>query len=327
MPPRLLPWIPRLLLGLLLLAAGDLLLWDNPAGRGPLDWAVRGLLYLLLACLLLDLALRYRVRDLWGMMFLAGIYTLLQALLLNPAASFADMPRTFVQQALGARWLLGLEMLGLFLVLLGGGRRALRLLLMGAVAVGFNWGVWAAWYPVFNPAAYAPPPVEQMLAAALLLLALLLPLYILLRRTAPALTRGHLLLGGYALPALLLLLALLAALEWSAGSFPPEALLVPALLALCYAGIWFRKDTRLPSLPEQHLLLPALPGAALLLAAGIFASAAVLGAELPLVLLFAYDQFALIVLAFTAVGMAWLPLTAFVLALRGVSRQFQQYRA
>ena len=76
-------WFYRLLLAVLLLFGSEFLVWLNPFQRPLTDWLLLGVGYLALACLLLDLAVRFRLRNLYDVMVLAAIYGLLSSLLLK----------------------------------------------------------------------------------------------------------------------------------------------------------------------------------------------------------------------------------------------------
>src|SRR5512134_3791736 len=109
----------RLLLAALLAYGSEVLVWTNPPGRPLLEWLLFAPGYLVLASILLDFVVRYRVRDLFGVLILAGFYSLSAALLLNPESMLIDMPRTLVTRVMGAHGLLAAEMIGLFLALTG----------------------------------------------------------------------------------------------------------------------------------------------------------------------------------------------------------------
>ncbi len=115
-------WFVRLLLAALLGFASEVLLWTQPT-RPLLDWALLALGYLALSGLLLEIAARYRLRDAFGLLTLAGIYGMLNGLILNPATALIDVPRTLITRAMGAHAVAGLIALALFLALTRGGLR------------------------------------------------------------------------------------------------------------------------------------------------------------------------------------------------------------
>ena len=318
-------WLMRLLLGALLFFGSEILLWADPLARPPESWLLLVPGYLVLAVLLLDLLVRYKIRDLWGLMVLAGIYGLLNSLLLNPDTALADVPRTLVTRALGAHALLGLEMLGLFIALVQG--RSLgwrRVLVLGTLVVGLAWGVWMRLSPAqLTLAAENVSPVAMLLyglgglAPALLLFGLLV------RPTGPETGRAFVL----PLPGLLALVALLLALfllRVAQGYAADAALIISGLvLLLSVAILWFRRETKLPTLLDNALPLRPLPARWLLFTLGLFASAAIATYHLPLIGTAALNQLSIIVFGFTLYGLGWLPTVSLILGLRFYVRQIQ----
>ncbi|MBC7814832.1 MAG: hypothetical protein H7175_26985, partial [Burkholderiales bacterium] len=65
-------WLTRLSLAVLLAFGSDVLVWTNPTGRPILEWALLLVGYLGLSAVLLDVLVRYSVRDIFGVMLLAG---------------------------------------------------------------------------------------------------------------------------------------------------------------------------------------------------------------------------------------------------------------
>src|SRR5258708_776960 len=95
-----------ILLALLLMFGSEILVWTNPAGRPILEWLLLIPGYVALSAVLLDFTVRYRIRDLFGVLLLAGIYSLSSALILNPASTLTDLPRTLVTRVMGAHGLI-----------------------------------------------------------------------------------------------------------------------------------------------------------------------------------------------------------------------------
>lgn len=327
-PDRLGAWLLRALLAALLLFAAEFLLWNDPLGRDPLDWALRLPAYLLLAALLLDVLMRYRVRDLWGAMLALGIYAIGHAVLLNPQRAFALIPDSLLTNALGAQWTVGLEAFGLWLVLLLGGRamREKRLLLMSAFILGFTWATWVLWLPAFNPGIFRAVNLIEMFGGMLLGALPGLLLWGIIRRRPPRLPAAALRLtrqeaGLLVLLALALFIVNIARGLLSLGTGVAVALL---LAGVFWVVLWFRGDTRKATLLDEALPMRPLGTFWLLLAILVFGLAALLGASRPLTDFFGVNQFNLIGFVFRAVGTGWMPLVAAIIGVEAFARQVQK---
>ncbi|MDK3158990.1 hypothetical protein QPK87_20770 [Kamptonema cortianum] len=137
--------VARLLLAALLVFGGEILLWQDPLSRSPLEWLMVAAGYTAIACLLLEIAARFRWREIYGLLALAGIYALLNAVLINPTLSFADFPRTLFTRVLGAQALTGALMLAAWRWLLIPPRRPPLVPLLLCAITGAGWGIWARW--------------------------------------------------------------------------------------------------------------------------------------------------------------------------------------
>ena len=98
-----------ILLALVLLFGSEILVWTNPTGRPIWEWLLLIPGYLALSAILLDFGIRYRVRDVFGVLMLTGIYSLASALVLNPASTLNDLPRTLFTRVMGSHALIALE--------------------------------------------------------------------------------------------------------------------------------------------------------------------------------------------------------------------------
>lgn len=317
-------WLARLLLAACLAYGSEILLWNDPLARTPLDLLLLSLGYVALAALLLDLLTRWRVRDLFGLMTVAGVYGLLSALLLNPAVTLFDAPRTVVSRVMGAHTLLGLEMLVLFLALTGG-RRLRWVLVIGAGAVGLAWGAWVRWSPMQYDIFYAVAPFEVMLLLGVAGLALILMLTLLLYRQPVPLTPDALRLSTRKLALAGLVGALLAFVRLTQAVYDgPAVFLTLVLLLLCLAILWFRRGTRLMPVLAHHFPLRRLPVAWAGLALALFFWAATLMYHLPLIGdEEVFNQGLFVVFGFTLYGLGWLPTVSLVLGARAYIRQVQ----
>ncbi|MBL8133127.1 MAG: hypothetical protein JNL42_14800 [Anaerolineae bacterium] len=319
-------WLLRGLLAALLGMTSEIVLWTAPDARPLFDWMVVSAAYLALSALLLDLAARYRLRDLYGLMALAGIYGLINAALLNPATAFVDFPRTFFTRAMGGHTLMGLLALALWLRLTDGRplRRAGRVF-TGALAVclGGVWGYWAHYAPpVF--AAGADTPLIAVVGWFALFVVLTLALTAALRRSALSLPVESFRLSraGGAFVLIALLPVLVARL--TAGALDGVQSATVILFALFCAGIiWFQKRRKGATLLDARSTAVPLSALGALFALTLIAG--VIGYHLPRGGSEA-DPLAVIGSLLTAYGLVWLPLVTFVLGAREFNKQARAMR-
>jgi hypothetical protein len=321
------PWLIRLLLAVLLMFGSEILVWVNPPGRSLVDWLLLVPGYLLLATLLLDFTVRYRVRDLFGALVLAGIYSLLAALILNPQYSFFEMPRTFLTRVMGAHALLGAEMIGLFLALTGGNKRDVRrLLLAGCLVVGLAWGIWVRWWPIDE----GLPPVDltTMLAYGAAGLVGIGGLLAFIPARTTDLTPDHLRLSRIGWGILFLALVAMFVLRLLLNQIDLGGLILAGiLLVICWAILWFRERAKDDSLLDGHVPVRRLSLSVLLPGLILFVVAAIAAYSLPLIQIEQANQLSLIGVGFTAYGLTWLPTVSLVLGARAYGRQINQGRA
>lgn len=318
-------WRLRLLFATLLLFGSEILLWNNPVERPLLDWVAVILGYIALSATLLDFITRYKVRDLMGVMTLAGLYGLLNALILNPQTTLFDLPRTLITRVTGAHTLLGLEMLLLLLVWIIPTRQQHKLMtLLGAGIVGLAWGTWARYAPDntllgFEPAAQS---VVFGIAGGVLLL-ILAQIVLLYRTTTPdeplslVLTQREAGLVGITFAGLLLLQLINARFDFTA------LFLIAVLSALCYAMLWFRAGTKHPPLFPHPLHLTPIPMLWILGAIEILLISGSFAYDLPLLGNTDFNQLTFVVYGFTLYGIAWLPTVSLMIGARAYIRQIQ----
>jgi|GEM_PF-1529543 len=157
-------WLIRLIAGMGLLLFSEIGWWSNdPLAYGPADWAVVVVVDLALGALALDLIVRFRVADVFGLLLVGGIYALIDAALLTQSA-FAALPLSLVSRALGLH-VLGVAVPGLLLLrwlLDGKGFIPWRLAVLGGI--GFAWGVWLRGYPALLTNAFPAPSLAVALA-------------------------------------------------------------------------------------------------------------------------------------------------------------------
>lgn len=319
-------WLLRGLLAALLGMTSEIVLWTAPDARPLFDWLVVSAAYLALSAFLLDLAARCRLRDLYGLMALTGVYGLINAALLNPATAFVDFPRTFFTRAMGGHTLMGLLALALWLRLTDGrpfsraGRAVTAAL---AVCLGGMWGYWAHYAPpVF--AAGADTPLIAVVGWFALFVVLALALTAALRRSALSLPAESFRLSraGGAFVVIALLPVLVARLTSGALDGVQSATVV--LFALfCTGIIWFQKRRKGATLLDSRTTAVPLGALGVLFALMLIAGA--VGYHLPRGG-GETDPLAVIGSLLTAYGLVWLPLVTFVLGAREFNKQARAMR-
>jgi hypothetical protein len=312
-------WSLRVLMAAALFFGSEILLWTDPAGRAPVEGLLIVPAYLMTGAVLLDLIARYRVRDLFGIMTIAGIYGLINGLLINPDTTLFDIPRTLVTRVTGAHTLLGLEMLLLFLALTGGNRRHARwLLLISAGVIGLAWGTWVRWSPLQTGVVYDAVALPVMLGIGIA------GIFLILLTARVSQTPANILLNGreWGLVAFLSSALLLFRIAQGFVSLPALVLVV-VILALCFAMLWFRRGTKLQPLIMPHMEVHPLPLVWIILAVAIFLWTGVFAYHLPLIGTVEFNQLTFIVYGFTLYGLGWLPAVSALLGLRAYMRQIQ----
>lgn len=318
------------LLAALLAFCSEILLWTSPPARSLLDWLLLALGYLALSALLLETAARFRLRDIFGLLTLAGIYGLLNGLLLNPQSALLDVPRTLITRAMGAHAFAGLLALALFFGLLGGSLRSRRLLVILALAlvIGVGWGAWARWSPpTFGTGIETAP--ETLLLYTAVGVALIAFALILIRRAPmpsadPPLTSSFRLDSrGWAFTLIVLFgLLIVHLLRGEIDSL--SLVIIPTLAVFSAAILWFQQRKKGTTLLDSlNAPSPDLVSLALIVVA--FAGSGALGFTLPRGES-SSDPLALIGALFTAYGLVWLPAVSLVLGARAFSKQARAMR-
>lgn len=315
-------WTLRLLMAALLLFGSEILLWIDPPGRSLSDWALLVVGYIALGALLLDLAARYRLRNVYDTMTLLVLYALYAGLLLNPDTALVDFPRTFLTRVIGAHSLLGLEMFGLFLVLTGGANtRALRLLLGFSLWIGFYWGTWGQGAALLTDWPGDAVSLETMFAVAGVVLAIAVVLFSAALRMSKPLTPPDLRLSPVAFLLILVVLAGIFILRLTEDAVDPGMVTITAFLTALGIGVlWFQRPTKGDVLLDVHIPPTPPPVIWLIAALGIFAGATAFGYHLPLLDIAGYSQLSLMEFGFAGVGTLWLPTVAAVVSIHGMDR-------
>jgi hypothetical protein len=180
MPGRWFPWAARLSLAAMLAFALEIVLWPQTPQRDMVDIVAALVGYGALAAALLDGIQRERVRNLIGLLGLAGITALLAGLLIHTPTALADTPLTILSRMLGAPTAVVLMALLSWLALLRG--RLTSGLLVSALLAGGIWGFYGRWFPsVIMPDA-GETPLGTLMVVALVGLGVVVTLHVVLRQ-------------------------------------------------------------------------------------------------------------------------------------------------
>ncbi|MBX3084700.1 MAG: hypothetical protein KF716_23900 [Anaerolineae bacterium] len=166
--PRLPIWGLRLLLGAVLLTFSEVVMWQNPVAHRPFDWPILLILYVALAAIMLDLTVRFQVRDPGSMLLIGTAYALIHAAALNPGV-FVSFPVTLLVRGLGLQTAAGVYALLLFVIVMRG-KQLVPWHLLGAVAIGVLWGVWLHWFPLQTAVGWGLVPLATAQTYAVILL-------------------------------------------------------------------------------------------------------------------------------------------------------------
>lgn len=317
-------WLLRVLLAVILAFCSEIVVWSSLLALSPLDWLLLPLAYLGLASVLLELIVRYRVYDFYGMLLLAAVFGVSTSIVLHPQVALADLPRTLVTRVTGQYSLAGLLALGLFLSLTGGVKNRLPLLLAASVG-GLLAGLWTRWFPI--EAGFGEVSLSVMLVAGavgLVLVAFALTLSL----RAGSFPPGELRLTFYEWIALALLTTLLVTVRLLRGQIGGLALTnLPLLLVFFIMILWWARRKRVEHLLEGRVP-PHQPQLMVIgLASVLFLSLSAVGYSLPGdadgTRVTPYSVLSVGVLVY---GLFWLPTLVLVLGIRAYGRQLRASR-
>ncbi len=314
-------WNARIVLAAWLLLGAEVLQWTAPT-RALADWPPLVAGYLALAALALDLAQRWRARDIFGLLLLSGLTAAAGSAVLFPQRALADFPLTLVTRTMGAYALTLALVLALALALSGTLRRPI---LGASAAAGVTWGVWAGGLSslVSDAPSASLSPLLLTGAAALVVIG---ASRWLATRTWAGISTDNLRLswasGAFALGAFVWNLTRAV----DSAALPPLPLAAcAALAAYCALLLWFQRRGRAPT-PLDRALPPVavrwlhLAGVAALFLAG--GAAGFLLSQTPA----SSALSGLLALAYAAYGLVWLPTVSLVLGVQGWRRLTRQRR-
>lgn len=312
---------PRLLLAVLLGFGAEGLLWSAPSNRAPLDLALTLAGLLACASILLDLIARWRVRDLYGLAAIGGLFALGYATLINPIVTLRDLPLTLLTDVMGGQSLIAMAMLLMFFVIAGNaGSWAWLGIPLGAL-IGACWGIWLRWSPTLGDWGAAPTSPETValwgvgFAVAVLLLSLL-------TAWLSPIPAEALRMGVYEMMAVggVVIAALYRQFD-SRAIDAPIYLSLSGLAAICVAMLWYRKDSYFAWLPDPWQAKPAT--LALLATLSVLVITALWAYSQPAVQVGNLHLFDFIRLIFAIIALVWMPGLVALIGLKAVMRDIQ----
>lgn len=316
-------WWLRLWLGLWLAFGSEIIVWHNLPSRSPAELLGIFLGSMLIAAIMLNLLVRFHIRDVFGLLLLAGIYSLSAGLLLRPEYALADMPFTLVTRVMGAHTLIGFLMCLAFLIMLRGTIRPLEY--ASTAMLGLGWGIWSRWAPVLVSSQSEPVLLETLLAYAVGFMVLL----IIISRLAAARTAiglSELLLNLRSTAFVTIAVVIIVAARAVQGLLDQTSLImIPSLIAFCVIMLWFQKREKIRTLLDTALPPRKANSIYILFLSSIFLLAGAAGyAITPFSA--QNEQFTIITGIFTAFGVVWLPTVSLVLGARAYMRQIRRQR-
>lgn len=158
---RLPIWGIRIQLGLVLLTLSELVMWQNPIAYSVLDWVVLFFLYVGLATILLDVIVRFQVRDIASLLLAAGLYGLVASTIINHSIfeNLSAGPYALLIHGFGLQTAAGLYGLLLFILVMRG-KAPTPVQAVVAGAIGVLWGVWVHWFPIQTHIGWGLVPIE-----------------------------------------------------------------------------------------------------------------------------------------------------------------------
>lgn len=321
-------WLLRGLLAVMLAFGTEILLWINPTATTPVDLLLKVITYLALACILLDLTVRYRVQDLYGVMLVVPFFALGAGLLINAEFAHAEFPNSLITRVIGANGTFGLMMVGLLLALTNQHNLRYRRLLLGySLWLGFYWGVWLRWTPETTDLIEGAVSFEAMMLAFAGFMVVIIALFAVWVRTTQtdsddALKLDDLklsVIGWGVVASTLLLVLMIRAVE---GVIELGPLLSSAgLMAVSWAILWSQRNEKGRTILDKHIPPKAIQPQWIIAAIILFVIMAAIGYNRPLIDIDEVGQHTFMQVLFAVVGFTWFPLVASVMSVRAIDRQ------
>jgi hypothetical protein len=143
---RLPVWRLRLILGGMLMFFSEIVMWQNPLARSPLEWPVLLVLYVAQAAILLDLVVRFQANEIASLFLVCGMYGLVNSAVISHIA-LEQVPVSLLVRGMALQT--GAAFYGLmFFISVMRGKQPDGIQALFAVAIGVLWGIWLHWYPL-----------------------------------------------------------------------------------------------------------------------------------------------------------------------------------
>lgn len=316
-------WVVRLLLAGLLLLGNEVLLWNNPQTHHPLEWLLRIVAYVISATLLLDLAVRYRIRNVYDVMTLIVVHVMLVVLLIQPDVAFDEFPSKFIQRMMGAVGFVSMEVLGMFFLMTRAStKRGRFLMIFYAIAVGFYWGVWSAFAPLREVNDIQPVPFNIMIAFFCIVGLIVFLLFLHMSRLHSVWRADDLKLSERELGTVAIIVLVLLFIRFAQGLLAFGGMTVAIVLLMLAVGIlYYRKPEKAQMLMDNHFPPQPLKWVWVIIAGVIVCVSAFVSYHLPFIELDFFNQLWILELAFLGIGGIWLPMIAVVFSTEAIDRQ------
>ncbi|RMF81596.1 MAG: hypothetical protein D6737_04525 [Chloroflexi bacterium] len=319
---KIVAWVMRLWVALLLFFGSEIVLWANPSSRELQDWVLIAIAYLALSTLLLDVIQRYRIRNLSGLLFVSGLYALLASLIINPETTLIDVPRTIATRVLGAHTFVAWMMLSFMLILSDGPRRksGVAVPILSAIA-GFGWGVWVRYFPLEADTTRAVVSLETMLGRGVPVIFAILVLFIILFRNTKHISADDLRLVPMLRFGVVIIMVGVFVLRFDSTFYPDAAFgIVTSLIVFAGLVVWFQAQTQRRTLLDRRIPIRPLFPPLIVLSMTSFTGLGAVGYGLPREVI-GVDLLAVLTGMFTIFGIVWLPLVSVILGIQAFQQQ------
>jgi hypothetical protein len=315
-------WLWRIGFSAALAVAYEGVLW-RAVERSPLDWLILVVAYGLVGIAALDVLVRYRVRDVIGLMALSACVAPIIALLVSPQHTLVLLPAHLFSRVLGAYGLMTLGVFGLMGFLLSGKSTSIWRLALGySLGISVLVGVWIPAAHRFAHWGSTPAqPTHVILLYVVTGFSLLLYGFALTHnRARPSVEAFLLSARGWVIVALGLMLILLLQISHDAYT-GLDILSVGAMVLLGGLALWYERVDR-GKIFMERLLIASPPS--IIQLGSVWASVGVgllLGWQIPPLLDAPIPPVTVLEVGFVLLGFGWMPFLTVWIAARALERE------